>query len=570
MRLGRLPWVLGLAAAFACAEGFAPGQRVNLAVVPVFSEAVSGILSGDLDQLHIRITRIPSNVIIIDTTVAVDTSGNVDLPLTVPLLSDPEQFEILLEGVRSSDAAVLYQGLDTVQVAAGGGTPPPVEIPVSYVGPCQATSGCTVTVGPIGAGLPQGDSLLMTVLVDSSGVPVAGVPISLVNLDTALVRVRSTRYVVARTGTPGGVARVVAQIHGDDDTLRVNISVPTLPAIGLNPTSVTFNATAGGANPASQTVSVTNTSTGTLSGLGIGTIGYGAGATGWLGASLNTTTAPATLTLMATVGSLAAGTYTATVPVTSGVASNSPQTVNVTIVVAAQVPASVIVTPGYAAIRTTAPNQTIQLADTVKDAGGSLLSPSLATWTSRSPSVATVNSSTGLVTGVSAGSAVIVAQAGSASDSMIVTVGNAASAPGDMLIAAVTNNRAFGVRRVGQTVTVDVRVDQLATADSLGSYNARYSWNQTVLRFDSATAGSYPAPTMNDSSSVGVLLFAAVDANSKSGPLVLTRLWFTALTTGSDNHVLQITELSGVSPNFFNYYQSGRYVLVSGSARIIP
>jgi len=255
--------------------------------------------------------------------------------------------------------------------------------------------------------------------------------------------------------------------------------------------------------------------------------------------------------------------------VSSPVAGNSPQTVNVSFVVAAAVPATVIVTPGYGAIRTTAPNQTMQLSDTVKEAGGALLPPTLATWTSRSPSIASVSAS-GLVTGLSAGSAVIVAQAGSASDSMIVTVGNAAAAPGDMLIAAVTNNRAFGSRRVGQSVAVDIRVDQLATNDSLGSYNARFSWNPAVLRFDSTSAGNYAAPTVNDSSSIGVLRFAGVDANSRSGSLVLTRLWFTALATGSDAHQLQISEISGVSPQFYNYFQNGRYVLVSGSARITP
>jgi hypothetical protein len=397
---------------------------------------------------------------------------------------------------------------------------------------------------------------------------VPGVPVSLINLDTSLVAVRSSRYVVARTGTSGGQARVIAQIRSDADTLFVSVIAPTQPAIGLSTATVTFNATAFGGNPAAQTVNVTNAGTGTLTGLGVATI-YGPGATGWLGASLNTTTAPATVTLAATTGALAAGTYTATVQVSSPVAGNSPQTVNVSFVVAAAVPATVIVTPGYAAIRTTAPAQTIQLSDTVKESGGALLPSSLATWTSRSPSIASVSAS-GLVTGLSAGSAVIVAQAGSAGDSMIVTVGNAAAAPGDMLIAAVTNNRAFGSRRVGQSVAVDIRVDQLATNDSLGSYNARFSWNQTVLRFDSTSAGNYAAPTVNDSSSIGVLRFAGVDANSRSGSLVLTRLWFTALTTGSDAHQLQISEISGVSPQFYNYFQNGRYVLVSGSARITP
>lgn len=675
MQPGRLLVVLGLAAAFACAEGFSPGARVNLAIVPVFTDAAPGVLTGDLDQLRVRVTRVPSGSLVIDTTVAVDTAGNVDLPLTVPLLADPESFEILIQGVRSSDAAVLYDGTDTVQVAAGSTTPPPVQIAVAYVGPCQPTSGCQVTVGPAGATLAQGDSVQMTLAVDSAGIAKLGVPVSLLNLDSALVRVRSSRYVVARTGTAGGQARIVGQIRGDEDTLVVTILSQGSPAIGLSTTTINFAATAGGANPTAQTVNVSNTSAGTLTGLGVGTIVYGSGASGWLAASFNQTTAPATLTLTATTGSLLSGTYTATVPVTSGVASNSPQNVSVTFTVAAApaitlnpttitfsatqggtspsaqtvsvtnggggslsglsasiaygsgsgwlaaslnqttapatltltptlgsltantytatvtvsstvpgvtsqtvgvsfvvnpgAPAVVIVTPGYAAIRTTAPNQTIQLADTVKDSFGNVLSPSLATWTSRSSGVASVSTS-GLVTGLTRGSAVIVATAGGASDSTVVTVGDATSAPGDMLVAAVTNQRAFGSRRVGQAVTVDIRVDQLATADSLGSYNARYSWNPAVLRFDSTSAGNYAAPTVNDSSSIGVLRFAAVDANSKSGALVLTRLWFTALTTGDDAHVLQISEMSGVSPNFYNYFANGRLVIVSGNARITP
>lgn len=567
MQLGRLPWVLGLAATFACAEGFAPGQRVNLAVVPVFSQTMPGVLTGDLDELHIRITRVPSSAIVIDTTVAVDSSGNVDLPLTIPLRSDPERFEILLEGVRSTDATVLYQGIDTVQVAANTATPPPVQIVVSYVGPCQATSGCQVVAGPVGASLAQGDSLLLTVNVDSSGVPVAGVPVALRSLDTALVRVRSSRYVVARTGTSGGPARVVAAIYGDADTVIVGVAAAGFPSISLNPAAVSFAGIAGDVSPSAKTVSVTNSGIGTLSGLGIGTITYG-GAGGWLTASFDVTTAPATLTLMPTTGSLAPATYTATVPVTSGVANNSPQNVTVTFVVGTGAPATLVVAPGYGAIRTTAPNQTLQLSDTIRDSFGNRVTTAT-TWTSRSSGVASVNAA-GLVTGLTAGSAVIVAQAGSARDSMVVAVGNAAAAPGDMLIAAITSGRAFSTRRVGQKFAVDVRVDQLAVADSLGSYNARYSWNPAVLHFDSTSAGTYAAPTVNDSSSAGVLRFAAVDANSKSGALVLTRLWFTALATGADGHVLQISEVSGVSPNFFNYFTSGRYVVVSGGARITP
>ena len=104
---------------------------------------------------------------------------------------------------------------------------------------------------------------------------------------------------------------------------------PSAPSITLTPTSRAF---AVAVSPVPQTVAVTNTGTGTLSGLAIGTIAYGSGGAGWLAAVLNTTTAPATVTLTPTLGTLAPGTYTATVPVTSSAAgvTNSPQNITVT------------------------------------------------------------------------------------------------------------------------------------------------------------------------------------------------------------------------------------------------
>ncbi len=120
------------------------------------------------------------------------------------------------------------------------------------------------------------------------------------------------------------------------------VTVLPLPAIALNPTGLTFTATQGGANPASQFTTITNSGGGTLSGLSIGTIAYGAGATGWLQAPVlsGTTASPSvSLTVQPVTGSLTPGTYTATIPVQSGVASNSPQNVTVTFTVTPPPPA---------------------------------------------------------------------------------------------------------------------------------------------------------------------------------------------------------------------------------------
>jgi fibronectin type 3 domain-containing protein len=110
------------------------------------------------------------------------------------------------------------------------------------------------------------------------------------------------------------------------------------PAIGLSATTITFNGTVGGANPAQQNVAVTNVGAGTLDGLNA-SVTYASGQpTGWLTATLSSATAPSSLALSAATGSLAAGTYTAEVRIASSVAQNSPQTVAVTFVVGGAAP----------------------------------------------------------------------------------------------------------------------------------------------------------------------------------------------------------------------------------------
>ncbi|MGH6692563.1 MAG: hypothetical protein ACREF4_17990, partial [Gammaproteobacteria bacterium] len=105
------------------------------------------------------------------------------------------------------------------------------------------------------------------------------------------------------------------------------------PAIALSTDTASFTAVAGAANPASRAVQVTNAGGGALSGLQTNIVYTQGQPTGWLGATLSSTTAPSTLTLQPTTGTLAVGTYTATVQVVSSVATNSPRTLAVTFVI---------------------------------------------------------------------------------------------------------------------------------------------------------------------------------------------------------------------------------------------
>jgi hypothetical protein len=99
------------------------------------------------------------------------------------------------------------------------------------------------------------------------------------------------------------------------------------PAISLSPTSLTFNATVGGSNPSSQNVTVSNSGGGTLASPTTSTT-YHSGS-GWLSVNCTGSSAPYTCSTQPTTGSLAAGTYTATVNVSSSGASNSPQSYTV-------------------------------------------------------------------------------------------------------------------------------------------------------------------------------------------------------------------------------------------------
>jgi alpha-tubulin suppressor-like RCC1 family protein/pimeloyl-ACP methyl ester carboxylesterase len=140
-----------------------------------------------------------------------------------------------------------------------------------------------------------------------------------------------------RTGT--GYTLVASAVGWSATSTSFSVAAAPAPTIALSSPTAQFTTTVGGANPPSQnSLQVTNSGSGTLSGLSTGTITYQAGQpTGWLTASLSSATAPATVTLAAVTGALPVGTYTASVPVgsTAPFVTNSPRPITVTFVVTA-------------------------------------------------------------------------------------------------------------------------------------------------------------------------------------------------------------------------------------------
>ncbi|HZF41650.1 MAG TPA: S8 family serine peptidase, partial [Blastocatellia bacterium] len=150
------------------------------------------------------------------------------------------------------------------------------------------------------------------------------------------ITVRATN--IAGDGVPGN-----ADTTDQDFALVVyngTSAPPTQPTIGVNPTSLSFTATAGGSNPANQTISITNTGAGTLNWTATDDAP-------WLTVSPASGTAPSTLTASVNISGLAAGTYNGTITISATGASNTPVSVPVTLTVNGVGGSELIVNGGF-------------------------------------------------------------------------------------------------------------------------------------------------------------------------------------------------------------------------------
>ncbi len=189
----------------------------------------------------------------------------------------------------------------------------------------------SVRLSPDSTDLPIG--LTMTIHafpLDSTGAFRPGSPAAWASSDQQVAIVDDTGGV---TAVGSGTATISATVKGVEGQARVRVG--PAPVIALSADSILFNGQAGQGSPLPQTVGITNAGGLSLSGLTVGTIDYGTGPQFWLLTQLDTTAAPANLTITAATGGITqAGTYTAFIPVIAAAGSgNSPDTVAVTLVV---------------------------------------------------------------------------------------------------------------------------------------------------------------------------------------------------------------------------------------------
>jgi alpha-amylase len=199
-------------------------------------------------------------------------------------------------------------------VLVGGGDPAPKTVSVTNSGD-RALGAVTLGTIAYGQGQPNG---WLTATASGTNAPLT---VTLTPRVGALGRGTYTAIVpVQSTG-----------IANSPQNIAVTFRIQVPPSIALSRTSVSIAAIP--AETKTETVNITNGGDVALTGLSTA-VTYNAGQPqNWLTATLSSTGAPATLTLVANSGTLATGTYNATVRVSSSLSGVAARDVTVQLVI---------------------------------------------------------------------------------------------------------------------------------------------------------------------------------------------------------------------------------------------
>lgn len=231
--------------------------------------------------------------------------------------------------VTAYDFANNESGGSNVVTYTPAGSPPPVVPPAIGASPASlsfaATQGGTdpatqtLSINNTGGGTlswTASDNAAWLTLSPTSGTGDGAVTLS---VSTGTLAVGS--YSGTVTMNAPGASSVTVPV------MFTIATAPVPPAIGVSPTSFSFTATQGSADPAAQTLNISNTGGGTLSWT------TSDNAT-WLRRSLTSGTGNGTVTLSVSTATLTAGTYSATVTMNATGASSVSVPVTFTVTTA--------------------------------------------------------------------------------------------------------------------------------------------------------------------------------------------------------------------------------------------
>jgi glucose/arabinose dehydrogenase len=212
-------------------------------------------------------------------------------------------------------------------LGAPAGPPPPPELSVtptslafSGVAGGASPAAKNVTISHTGSG-----SLNYTATDDASWIsvsPASGPAAQDITVSIDTSGLAAGTYTGTVTVTAPGATGSPKQVP-----VTLTLTPPAPPALSVAPQSLTFNAVSGGANPAAQSLSISNAGSGTLSFTATDDAA-------WLSVAPSGGSAPASVAATVNVAGLAAGSYSANVTITAAGASGSPQVIPVTLTVA--------------------------------------------------------------------------------------------------------------------------------------------------------------------------------------------------------------------------------------------
>lgn len=184
----------------------------------------------------------------------------------------------------------------------------------------------SVTVSPGSASAVAGETLrLSATVLDENGEPLASAVPDWSSDDPAVASVDAQGSVHARSEGMVAIWARYRQAAG-----RADVRVLPGPGIAVSRDSVVMSAGVGGSAPRDELVHVTNDGNGSLEGLSVKVL-HAEGEPEWLDAELDRTSAPATITLRADPGALAAGTHVTELEVSSSLPGVSAARVVVTL-----------------------------------------------------------------------------------------------------------------------------------------------------------------------------------------------------------------------------------------------
>jgi len=299
-----------------------------------------------------------------------------------------------------------------------------------------------------------------------------------------------------------GIAEVIVEASAGSDSLTFMSSPPPAPpAISLSSTQLQFRYTIGGAAPATQTLTVTNSGGGMLNWSAISGVS-------WLTISPASGTGSGTLTLGINTAGLSAQTYNGAVTITAAGASNGPQTISVSLTVSAAAP-SISLSASKASLAYTlggsAPtSQTVSISN----AGGGTLAWSASSnspWLTVSPASGTGAGTLALginTSGLSAqtyNGAIAVTAAGAANSpqTISVTLTVSAAAPPPVVVSAVVNAASWTGSVVAPGELVVIGGLMLGpSAGVSGSVNSSTGKMVTQLAGTTVTFNGFAAPLL--------------------------------------------------------------------------